>query len=59
MLYEGMILQGFCAFQLGLLEIGIYCVKVQKEILYTFYPELRIDRSKMETEGGNSSPDTD
>ena len=46
MLYEGMIFQGFLCWQLIMVEQSIFIIKIQKEILYSIYPELRISSEK-------------
>jgi len=46
MLYEGMIFQGILFAQYIIVEQSIFWIKVQKEILYSIYPELRISSEK-------------
>jgi hypothetical protein len=46
MLYEGLVFQGFLWWQLIMVEQSIVIIKIQKEILYSVYPELRISSEK-------------
>jgi hypothetical protein len=42
MLYQGLLFQSFLFWQWVAVEHAIYMIKVQKEIFYSIYPELRI-----------------
>jgi len=42
MLYPGLVFQGILTWQWIAVEHAIYVIKVQKDIFYSIYPELRI-----------------
>jgi len=50
MLYTGLFLQGVIMTQLVMVEQSIFLIKIQKEILYTMYPELKIRYNENLTE---------
>ena len=42
MLYEGLWLQSLMVYQLIAIDQMIFMVKIQKSILYSIYPELKL-----------------
>jgi len=42
MLYEGLCLQGFMVWQIIAIDQIIFMIEIQKSILYSIYPELKL-----------------